>query len=55
MKTSTSKSDARNHGIGLSSVLYAVEKDNGKIVLSQEGGFVLADAIIPIGEAKKVI
>ena len=52
MNTLTSKTDVRNHGIGLSSIMYAIQKENGKITLNQDGGFVFADAVIPIREAK---
>lgn len=52
MNTLTSKLDVGNHGIGLSSIMYAIQKENGAITLNQDGGFVLADAVIPIREAK---
>ena len=52
MNTFTSKSDVGNHGIGLSSIMYAIQKENGNITLNQKDGFVFADAVIPIKEAK---
>ena len=50
INTSTSKGDKSNHGIGLSNIKRAVEKENGNITLSQADGFVHADVIIPIAK-----
>lgn len=50
INTSTSKGDKNNHGIGLSNIKRAVEKENGNITLSQADGFVHADVIIPIAK-----
>jgi hypothetical protein len=49
MNTQTSKTDSKNHGIGLSSILYAIRKENGDITLDQKDGCVCADAIFPMG------
>lgn len=46
--TSTSKDDKKEHGIGLSNIKRALEKEHGDITLSQLNGVVFADVIIPI-------
>ena len=48
IKTSTSKDDKKDHGIGLSNIKRALDKENGDITLSQIDGTVCADVIIPI-------
>lgn len=53
IKTPTSKKDKKNHGIGLGNVMTALDKEHGKLVLSDEKGSVCADVIIPINKTNK--
>lgn len=46
--TPTSKNDKKDHGIGLSNIMRALDKENGEFSLYQSDETICADVIIPI-------
>lgn len=48
VNTPTSKKDKKNHGIGLANVMRALDREQGKIALSNKCETVCADVVIPI-------